>query len=101
MNSTGTILKNKTEIPDEMLHVYHREMCNTIFGFQIDLTLASYVANQNKAISILQYYIVMIRLIVRPSTVVNSCNHSTQEAEAKGPYKFKVNLCYIVTSRLT
>ncbi|XP_023565842.1 piggyBac transposable element-derived protein 4-like [Octodon degus] len=50
LTSVGTIRKNKAEIPHEMLQVRNRELYSTIFGFQKDITLASYMAKKNKVV---------------------------------------------------
>lgn len=50
LTSVGTIRKNKAEIPSEMLQVRNRKLYSTIFGFQRDITLASYMAKKNKVV---------------------------------------------------
>ncbi|XP_013006050.2 piggyBac transposable element-derived protein 4 isoform X2 [Cavia porcellus] len=50
LTSVGTIRKNKAEIPNEMLQLRNRELYSTIFGFQRDITLASYMAKKNKVV---------------------------------------------------
>ncbi|XP_021114632.1 piggyBac transposable element-derived protein 4-like [Heterocephalus glaber] len=53
LTSTGIIHKNQAEIPEKMLQIHNREMYSTIFGFQKDITLASYMAKKNKVVLIL------------------------------------------------
>lgn len=53
LTSTGTVHKNQAEIPEKMLQVHNRELYSTIFGFQKDITLASYMAKKNKVVLIL------------------------------------------------
>lgn len=47
------ICKNKTEIPEKKFQIQNREMCSTIFRFQKDRTLATYMVHKNKAVLIL------------------------------------------------
>lgn len=46
----GTIRKNKREIPKEFLPNKNRELKSTLFGFQKEMTLASYCPKKNKAV---------------------------------------------------
>lgn len=50
---TGTIRKNKTEIPTELAANKNREELSTIFGFTDKMTLLSYVPKKNKAVMLL------------------------------------------------
>uniref|UniRef100_A0A286Y2W0 PiggyBac transposable element-derived protein domain-containing protein n=1 Tax=Cavia porcellus TaxID=10141 RepID=A0A286Y2W0_CAVPO len=50
LTSVGIIHRSKAEIPNEMLQFQNRELYSTIFGFQKDITLASYMAKKNKLI---------------------------------------------------
>lgn len=45
---TGTIKKNKTEIPPQFLNSSTRDIGSTIFGFQDECTLLSYVPKKKK-----------------------------------------------------
>ncbi|KAG4065245.1 hypothetical protein HA402_012687 [Bradysia odoriphaga] len=49
----GTIKKNKTCIPKEMLADKQREPLSTMFGFHENVTLCSYVPKKNKAVTLI------------------------------------------------
>ncbi|CAF1514241.1 unnamed protein product [Rotaria sordida] len=49
----GTLRKNKLEIPIEFQSNKNREVGSSLFGFQDDLTLVSFVPKQNKAVLLL------------------------------------------------
>jgi len=49
----GTLRKNKGEIPKEMLPTRQRATSSSIFGFQQDTTLVSYVPKRGKAVILL------------------------------------------------
>lgn len=49
----GTLRKNKPEIPKEFQSNRNREVGSSLFGFQDDLTLVSFVPKQNKAVLLL------------------------------------------------
>ncbi|CAF1503089.1 unnamed protein product [Rotaria sordida] len=49
----GTLRKNKPEIPMEFQSNKNREIGSSLFGFQDDLTLVSFVPKQNKAVLVL------------------------------------------------
>ncbi|XP_065654465.1 piggyBac transposable element-derived protein 4-like [Hydra vulgaris] len=53
MTYTGTIKKNKEEIPKKLLPALHRPVYSSIFGFQNDSTIVSYVPKKNKAVILL------------------------------------------------
>lgn len=50
---TGTIRKNKRELPSEFLPNKNREIHSSIFGFQEDYTLVSYCPQKNKAVLVM------------------------------------------------
>lgn len=50
---TGTIRRNKTELPNEMMPDATREQFTSIFGFQDKVTIVSYVPKKNKAVILL------------------------------------------------
>lgn len=47
---TGTLKKNKTEVPVEFLPHKSKEVGSTVYGFTENLTLVSYVPKQSKAV---------------------------------------------------
>lgn len=49
----GTIRKNKREIPPEFSQTKNRPICSTMFGFQKDLTLVSYIPKKGKVVNLL------------------------------------------------
>lgn len=49
----GTIKKNKTCIPKEMLADKSREPLSTMFGFHENVTICSYVPKKNKAVTLI------------------------------------------------
>ncbi|CAF1308666.1 unnamed protein product [Rotaria sordida] len=49
----GTLRKNKPQIPIEFQSNKNREVGSSLFGFQDDLTLVSFVPKQNKAVLLL------------------------------------------------
>ncbi|KFM59493.1 PiggyBac transposable element-derived protein 4, partial [Stegodyphus mimosarum] len=49
----GTIRKNKRELPAEFVSGKNREVFSSIFGFQKDTTLVSYVPKKNKCVNLL------------------------------------------------
>ncbi|KAG4077077.1 hypothetical protein HA402_016064 [Bradysia odoriphaga] len=49
----GTIKKNKTCIPKEMLADKTREPLSTLFGFHENVTICSYVPKKNKAVTLI------------------------------------------------
>lgn len=49
----GTIRKNKRELPAEFVTGKNREVYSSIFGFQKDVTLVSYVPKKNKCVNLL------------------------------------------------
>lgn len=49
----GTVRHNKTFVPQEMLPSRQREVLSTIFGFDNDNTLCSYVPKKNRAVILL------------------------------------------------
>ena len=49
----GTLKKNKREIPDEFHPSKSREVGSSLFGFQKDMTLVSYVTKKNKCVILL------------------------------------------------
>ena len=49
----GTLKKNKTEIPQEFLPSKTRAVESTLFGFQVDKMLTSYVPGKNKSVILL------------------------------------------------
>lgn len=49
----GTLRKNKTCIPAEMMPARDRPACSTEFGFQENVSLVSYVPKKNKAVLLL------------------------------------------------
>ena len=53
LTMTGTLRKNKPEIPTEMLPHPERAENSSIFGFQRDATIVSYVPKKNKAVVLL------------------------------------------------
>ncbi|XP_065683301.1 piggyBac transposable element-derived protein 4-like isoform X1 [Hydra vulgaris] len=56
MTYTGTIKKNKGEIPKKLLPALHRPVYSSIFGFQNDSTIVSYVPKKNKAVILLSTF---------------------------------------------
>ncbi|XP_065683325.1 piggyBac transposable element-derived protein 4-like [Hydra vulgaris] len=56
MTYTGTIKKNKGEIPKKLLPALHRPVYSSNFGFQNDSTIVSYVPKQNKAVILLSSF---------------------------------------------
>ncbi|KAB0803065.1 hypothetical protein PPYR_00035 [Photinus pyralis] len=44
----GTIKKNKRELPPEFVNTRNRDICTSMFGFQEDLTVVSYVPKKYK-----------------------------------------------------
>ena len=50
LTMTGTIRKNKPELPKEMLPNPHRAIKSSNFGFQKDVAIVSYVPKRNKAV---------------------------------------------------
>jgi len=50
LTMTGTMRKNKPELPKEMLPNPHREIKSSNFGFQKDVGIVSYVPKRNKAV---------------------------------------------------
>ncbi|XP_065665565.1 piggyBac transposable element-derived protein 4-like [Hydra vulgaris] len=56
MTYTGTIKKNKEEIPKKLLPALHRPVYSSIFGFQNDSTIVSYVPKKNKAVILLSAF---------------------------------------------
>lgn len=53
---TGTLRKNKGEIPIAMLANANRPVESSIFGFQRDVTLVSYVPKRNKAVILMSSF---------------------------------------------
>lgn len=49
----GTLKSNKPEIPTEFKTSRGREICSSLFGFQKDCTLVSYVPKRNKTVLLL------------------------------------------------
>lgn len=49
----GTLKKNKPEIPSEFLPKKSKEVYSSMFGFQEDITLVSYVPKRNKSVLLL------------------------------------------------
>nr|XP_047137391.1 piggyBac transposable element-derived protein 4-like [Hydra vulgaris] len=56
MTYTGTIKKNKGEIPKKLLPALHRPVYSSIFAFQNDSTIVSYVPKKNKAVILLSTF---------------------------------------------
>nr|XP_004208062.2 piggyBac transposable element-derived protein 4-like [Hydra vulgaris] len=56
MTYTGTIKKNKGEIPKKLLPAIHRPVYSSIFSFQNDSTIFSYVPKKNKAVILLSTF---------------------------------------------
>ena len=50
MTYTGTIKKNKGEVPHSLFPSSQRLVNSSIFGFQNDSTIVSYVPKKNKAV---------------------------------------------------
>jgi hypothetical protein len=50
---TGTMRKNKPEIPPQMLASRSRQLYSSLFGFQRNMTLVSYVPKKNRAVILL------------------------------------------------
>ncbi|XP_053964402.1 piggyBac transposable element-derived protein 4-like [Anastrepha ludens] len=50
LTSTGTVRKNKPDIPSQMLQTRNREIPSTVFGFQKDISLLSHVPKKNKVV---------------------------------------------------
>lgn len=50
---TGTIRRNKTELPADMMPDATREQFTSVFGFQDKVTIVSYVPKRNKAVILL------------------------------------------------
>lgn len=46
----GTIRKNKREIPSQFLDIKPRKICSSMFGFQKNVTLVSYVPKKSKVV---------------------------------------------------
>ncbi|GBL93801.1 hypothetical protein AVEN_153579-1 [Araneus ventricosus] len=49
----GTLRKNKKEIPPILLHSKKREVCSSLFAFQKDTTIVSYVPKKNMDVLLL------------------------------------------------
>ena len=53
MTMTGTIRRNKTELPSEIMPDSTRQQFTSVFGFQDKATIVSYVPKKNKAVILL------------------------------------------------
>lgn len=53
LTAVGTIRKNKRQIPNSFLNVKNREINSSLFGFQEDYTLVSYVPKKGKNVLLL------------------------------------------------
>ena len=67
MTMTGTIRRNKSELPSEMMPSLSREKFSSVFGFQDNATIVSYVPKKNKAVILM-------------STNHNEIDDSTEES---------------------
>ncbi|CAH2101254.1 unnamed protein product [Euphydryas editha] len=53
LTSTGTVRKNKREIPKQMLQIRNRDVHSSLFGFQKDISLVSYMQKKNKVVLVM------------------------------------------------
>ena len=76
LTMTGTMRKNKPEIPSEMLPNNDRPVASSLFGFQTNATMVSYVPKKNKSVILLSTF------------------HNTPEVSEEGHRKPRIILDY-------